>query len=80
MEGIVLFGTILTLIGVVIYQGYFIKKLSDKHDLERKDLMNRIMTRNYQEFVQGDVAYRQAEKVFTAEEIAALREEQGIPV
>ena len=43
-------------------------------------LLDRIMTRNYETLVQGDIAKAQAEKPMTAEEIYDMQQERGIPV
>lgn len=77
---IILVITILTLAGVVVYQGWFIKKLMDKHDKERDGLLNRIQCRDYAQLVQGDIAHKQVERALTAEEIAEMQAERGIPV
>ena len=45
-----------------------------------KDLLNRVMARNYETFVQGDVVRAQAEKPLTPEEIYEKQYERGIPV
>lgn len=71
---------VIALLCVIAYQGWFIKRLTDRHDADKAELLNRIMTRSYAEYVQGAIAHKQVERELTAEEIAALREERGIPV
>jgi hypothetical protein len=71
---------VIALIGVIVYQGIFIKKLADHFADERKDLLNRVMSRNYETFVQGDVVRAEVKKSLTAEEIMELQQERGIPV
>ncbi|HHT9147303.1 MAG TPA: hypothetical protein ACFYD4_16745 [Candidatus Wunengus sp. YC61] len=44
------------------------------------DLLNRIMSRNFETYVQAEVAKVEAEKPLTPEEIYARQYEQGIPV
>jgi hypothetical protein len=70
----------IALMGVIIYQGMFIKRLADHFAEVEKDLLNRILARNYETFVQGDVVRAEVKKTLTAEEIAELQAERGIPV
>lgn len=71
---------IISLMCVIAYQGWFIKMQSDGFKEFEKDLLNRIMTRNYETFVQGDVVRSEVKKSLTAEEIAEMQLERGIPV
>lgn len=64
------------LICVIVYQGVFIYMMKKDSDAREKDLLNRLMTRNY-------VEYAQVEKLMqplSPAEIAAAQEERGIPV
>jgi len=65
---------------VIGYQGWLIKKMTEQFDKERKDLLNRIMCRDFAQFVQGAIAHKQVDRALTAEEIAEMQAERGIPV
>lgn len=58
-------------IALVLYLRY----LTDKYNAMLKDLLNRLMSGNYNTYVQAELAQRQAEQV---EEVDY--EERGIPV
>lgn len=70
---------LICLMCVIIYQGIFIFMQKRDSDAREKDLLNRIMTRNYETFVQAE-KLMQPERPLTPAEIAALQEERGIPV
>lgn len=49
---------------------------------KEKELLNRIMARNYETFVQGEVAMKpqEQERILTPEEYLAKYGEEGLPV
>jgi len=69
---------ITSMLVVIIYQGVFIYIQKKNYDLLIGDLLNRVMSRNYETFVQGQVVMQP--KNLTVDEIAAMQEERGIPV
>lgn len=79
MNGDLIIVGILALV-IIGYQGWLIKKMMERFDEERKDLLNRVMARNYETFVQGDVVRAEVKKTLTDEEIAMIQAERGIPV
>lgn len=64
---------------VIAAQCYLIHDLTEKWDVKEKDLLNRVMSRNYETFVQGEVI-QQPPKPLTPEEIYEKQLERGIPV
>lgn len=64
---------------VIAAQCYLIHDLTEKWDVKEKDLLNRVMSRNYETFVQGEVI-QQPPKTLTPEEIYEKQLERGIPV
>ena len=64
---------------VIAAQCYLIHDLTEKWDAKEKDLLNRVMSRNYETFVQGEVV-RESPKPLTPEEIYEQQLERGIPV
>ena len=69
---------------VIAYQGlaiaymfYEIRQERKQWDAERKDLLNRIMVKDYPTYVNGEVVMENAKK---HDQIYAEQEEQGIPV
>lgn len=64
---------------VIAAQCYLIHDLTEKWDVKEKDLLNRVMSRNYETFVQGEVI-QQPPKLLTPEEIYEQQLERGIPV
>ena len=48
-------------------------------EIEAK-LLDRIMSRDYAQLVQADIAKKEAERSLTAEEIFEMQQERGIPV
>jgi hypothetical protein len=66
---------------VIAYQGLFIHDLMKAHDANEKDLLDRIMARNYEVFTNAEVLRAEADrKPLTLDEIHQLQMEQGIPV
>jgi len=63
---------------VIGFQGFFIVFLVKQWDNKEKDLLNRILARNYETYVQAEVL--QKEKPLTDEEIYEQQIERGIPV
>jgi predicted Holliday junction resolvase-like endonuclease len=74
IEIIVIVGLLL----VIGFQGYLIYILTEKWDIKEKDLLNRILARNYETYVQAEVL--QKEKPLTEEDIYEQQRERGIPV
>jgi len=70
---------VIILLVVVGYQGVFI--FMQKRDFSRReqDLLNRIMSRSYETYVQGE-AMLQPKPPLTPEEIYEMERERGIPV
>uniref|UniRef100_A0A6M3JUL3 Uncharacterized protein n=1 Tax=viral metagenome TaxID=1070528 RepID=A0A6M3JUL3_9ZZZZ len=64
---------------VVVYQGVFI--FMQKKDFSRReqDLLNRIMSRNYETYVQGE-KMMEPPRPLTPEEIYEMERERGIPI
>lgn len=74
--GIIIFA----LLGIIVIQMWFIKTLSENFDIKEKDLLNRVMARNFETFVQSEVVLNQENRPLTAEEIYEQQIERGIPV
>jgi predicted Holliday junction resolvase-like endonuclease len=74
--GIIIFA----LLVIIVIQMWFINRLSDNFDIKEKDLLNRVMTRNYETFVQSEVVRNQSDHQLTPEEIYEQQLERGIPV
>jgi hypothetical protein len=74
------FVAIVTLICVIIFLLWFIRDQKLHFAEVEKDLLNRILARNYETFVQGDVVRAEVKKSLTDEEIMELQAERGIPV
>lgn len=72
--------SIITLVFVIGLQAWVITKDRIHFAEVEKDLLNRILARNYETFVQGDVVRAEVKKSLTAEEIYDLQQERGIPV
>lgn len=70
---------IICLLVVICLEAYLFIKFSNKWDAKEKDLLNRIMTRNYETFIQGEVI-QQPPRPLTPEEIYEQQLERGIPV
>ena len=71
---------IIALLAVIGYQGWLIRDDRKRADEREKDLLCRIMARNYETFVQGEVAKAQVDRPLTPEEIFEMQQERGIPV
>jgi predicted Holliday junction resolvase-like endonuclease len=70
---------IVSLLLVIAAQCYLIHDLTEKWDVKEKDLLNRVMSRNYETFVHGEIV-QQPPKPLTPEEIYEQQLERGIPV
>ena len=70
---------VIILLLVVVYQGVFI--FMQKRDFGRReqDLLNRIMSRSYETYVQSEAMF-QPKPPLTPEEIYEMERERGIPV
>jgi len=80
MVGDVILGIIIVaLLGIIVIQMFFIRDLLDKFDEKERTLLDRIMTRNYETFVQAEVM-RKPDAPLTPEEIYEQQIERGIPV
>ena len=72
--------TIIVLLAVIVVQVIYIVLQRQDNMKVQEDLLNRIMARNYETYVQAEIAKREDKKHLTAEEIYAMQEERGIPV
>ena len=70
---------IICLLVVIYLEAYLLIKFSNKWDAKEKDLLNRIMTRNYETFIQGEVI-QQPPRPLTPEEIYEQQLERGVPI
>jgi predicted Holliday junction resolvase-like endonuclease len=70
---------IIALLFVIAAQCYLIHDLTNKWDAKEKDLLNRLMARNFETFVQGEVV-RESQKPLTPEEIYEQQLERGVPI
>ena len=70
---------IMVLIFVVLYQACCLHTQAKNNDARERDLLNRLMARNYETFVQGEVALKEGAAPLTPEEIYDLQE-RGVPV
>lgn len=71
---------IITLAAVIGYQGWVNHQQRKQFNEMERELLNRIMARNYEVLVQGDVAREQIKNSLTPEEIYDMQQERGIPV
>jgi hypothetical protein len=71
--------TIAALIIVIIFLLLFIYLQNKQFSEKQSELLNRVMARNFETYVQAEVL-RKPERPLTPEEIAAMQEERGIPV
>jgi hypothetical protein len=71
--------TIAALIIVIIFLLLFIYLQNKQFSEKQSELLNRVMARDYETYVQAEVL-RKPERPLTPEEIAAMQEERGIPV
>jgi len=69
---------LICLIAVIAYQGIFIYLQKQDYNKREKELLNRLMSRNFDTFVQGEVIMNPPPK--TPEEIYEQQRERGIPV
>jgi hypothetical protein len=69
---------IVALLLVIVFQGVFIYMQKQDSNIREKDLLNRLMSRNYETFVQGEVIMNP--KPLSPEEIFERQQERGIPV
>jgi hypothetical protein len=65
---------------VAVVQAIAISKLEKSHIEKEGALLNRLMARDYQQYVQAEVLKEQVKRPLTPEEIAAMQEERGIVV
>jgi hypothetical protein len=70
---------IASLLAVVVFQGVFIFLQKQTHDEIEKDLLNRLMSRNYETYVQAQ-KLMEPERPLTPDEIYERQQERGIPV
>ena len=69
---------IVVLLIVISYQGAFIFMQKKDFAKREQDMLNRLMSRNFETYIQGEVA--QNPRPLTPEEIYEMNEERGIPV
>ena len=69
---------IIILIGVILYQGVFIFLQKKDYNVKQSEMLNRLMARNYEVYVQGEIETQK--KPLTDSEIYAMKQERGIPV
>jgi hypothetical protein len=69
---------IVALLLVIVFQGVFIYMQKQDSNIREKDLLNRLMSRNYETFIQGEVIMNP--KPLSPEEIFERQQERGIPV
>ncbi len=55
-------GEVWVLIGVILYQGILIWLLKADHAKEQDHILNRLMARDYAQYVQGEVLRKTAEE------------------
>jgi len=70
------FWTILPLIAVIVYQGWLIWHIQGVHESRERDLMDRVMSRNYETFIQAETIRGQANNP----QPPVYEEERGIPI
>jgi len=70
---------IVSLLVVIVFQGVFIYLQKRVYDENAKELLNRLMARNYETFMQGEELRKPAREL-TPEEIYVMQQERGIPV
>lgn len=82
-EGLILvFLSILiaVLIGMILFQAKQMRQMADRAESRERDLLDRIMARDYATYVQAEVVRADAKKALTPEEIYEQQVERGIPV
>jgi hypothetical protein len=77
MESII---AIIALLAVIGYQGWFIRDAKMHWTETEKNLLDRLMVRNWETLVQGESVRAEVKKSLTDEEIMELQTERGIPV
>jgi predicted Holliday junction resolvase-like endonuclease len=70
---------LIALFGVIFVQILFIKTIFENFDAKEKDLLNRVMSRNYETYVQAEVVQKDKEPL-SPEEIYEKELERGIPI
>ena len=70
---------ILGLFAIIMIQMRFIKNLGETHERRERDLLDRVMARNYETFIQAEVANKEALRPLTAEEIYN-KQDYAVPV
>ncbi|MFA5377329.1 MAG: hypothetical protein WC455_16380 [Dehalococcoidia bacterium] len=70
---------VLVLIAVISFQAWEKATMRREFSKEKADLLNRLMARNYETYVQAEVL-RQPPRPLTDEEIYEQQQERGIPV
>jgi HAMP domain-containing protein len=71
---------IIMLLAVVALQAFIVWKLIEQHNKKESELLNRVMAKDYAQYVQAEVVREQVKKPLTDEEIYAMQQERGIPV
>jgi predicted Holliday junction resolvase-like endonuclease len=72
----------LVLILLIFHQRYEMAKMAERAEAREKDLLDRIMARNYETFVNAQVLKDEAKerRPLTAEEIYEAQQGMGIPL
>jgi hypothetical protein len=68
---------IIALLGVIVYQGWLIWHILTANERSRRDLMDRIMSRDYATYVNSEIVREAAKK---PDQIYAEQQEIGIPI
>ena len=71
---------LVVLIRVVIFQGWMQLRQQQQHFRVQDKLMDRVMARNFETYVHGQVTQVPPEIPLTLEQIMAQQQERGIPV
>jgi hypothetical protein len=71
---------LIALLIVIGYQGWFIWRLQEEHEKMQKDLLNRLMARNFETFVQSEIQQKENVRPLTAEEIYEMEMNKGVPI
>jgi hypothetical protein len=64
------------LVGVIIHHSWFIRHLQSVHEKTQKDLLDRIMVKDYATYINGEVVREQAKQP----QPPVYEEERGIPI
>ncbi|MCK9519050.1 MAG: hypothetical protein M0R74_08540 [Dehalococcoidia bacterium] len=72
----------LVLILIIFHQRYEMVKTAERTDAREKDLLDRIMARNYETYVNAQVVKDEAKerRPMTAEEIYEAQQGMGVPL